>query len=147
MLQVQGYVRLSHLFSHCSAAASLWHYLCGIFNECWVCSSSFDQLSVSFHSFGRRKETKLLWQCTICSTTWCIWSERNYHIFSEISVTYDSIWNKIWRLASIWCKAHGLFTEVSTKGILRVWKALLRYFFFLFSFFSLCFCSFLASED
>ena len=92
-----------------------------------MCPRSLDQfLMVSFYGFGRRKETKFLWQCAIFATLWCILLERNSCIFKEDSLAQQLIWDKIRCLASIWCKTHGLFKGISLTDMLRDWAALLH---------------------
>ena len=123
---------------HCSVAESLWSTLFDIFGECWVCHRTLDQLLLTnFAGFGKRKEAKSLWLCTIYATIWLIWLELNSRIFNDRISDKQILWDKIRCLAFIWCKAHDLSRGISLLDMLKDWKALL---FWCFSFLLACLC-------
>ena len=51
--------------------------------------------------------------------------QYNALIIKEVSLTQQLIWDKIRSLASVWCKANGLFDGVPLTYILWDWEALL----------------------
>ena len=64
--------------------------------------------------------------CNLCYVWYIwLWLEQNSHVFKEIPMTHHVIWDKIWQIASICCKAdfRGLL-----NNMLRDWKALLHLF-------------------
>ena len=109
------------LFLHCSVANFLWNTLFGIFGAGWVCPATLDQfLLTSFVGFGRRKETKSLWPCAIYATIWSIWLEHNSRTFNHRFSSKQVLWDRVRSLASIWCKAHDLFTGISLSHVERL---------------------------
>ena len=106
-----------HLFLHCSVADHLRNTLFDIFGECWVCPATLDQLLLYW--FWQEEEAKYLWQCATYATVWGIWLERNFRTFNDRFSHKQILWDKIRRLASIWCKAHNLFRGISLSNMLR----------------------------
>ena len=60
---VMGRIHNQYLTHFCTI---MWLTLFGIFGECQVCPVTLDQLLLtSFVGFGKNKEAKSLWQCSI----------------------------------------------------------------------------------
>ena len=92
-----------------------------------MCPATLDQfLLTSFAGFGRREEAKSLWHCAIYATIWSIWLEWDSYTFNDRFSNKQVLWDRIRCLASIWCKAHDLFSGISLSDMLRDWKAMLH---------------------
>lgn len=93
----------THLFLHCPVAWNMWNRLMAFSGgNCVVPKNVEELLSTGLWGFGRDKDKRNLWICTIFSIIWCLWLVHNTRIFRDQVISNQFLWDRIVFLATPW---------------------------------------------
>lgn len=81
----------SHLFLHCTVAASLWNMFLSLFGLRWVMPQNFREACESWNLWKVNSSFRKIWKMIPAAISWTIFNERNRRCFDGISTAVKSL--------------------------------------------------------
>lgn len=72
-----------------------------------------------FVGYGKEKDKRILWQCTVFCVLWFLWMEQNARIFRDQFPFNYLLKDRMVFLPALWCKVWSSFTGVSLPHVTR----------------------------